>query len=501
MDIKSVLRKIILSEGHTWVSESLLREYMLSRYKSDSISEINSLIAKHEVASQNSVHGAIFTLPDIMTQEKDIASHLIRIMNAPKKITFDVQIEAYIDRAEKELGIQYHSQQREAIRCAAKHNLFVLNGGPGTGKTSVIQGIQFVLHLLNRNATFGYAAPTGKAAKRITESSGFSAVTTHSLLNLKPLDAITGNEPLNFVKSLILTIDEVSMLDTSTAHALFHSIQSGYRIILVGDIDQLPSVGPGAVLRDIIASHIIPVVTLTKTFRQEGSSDLADNIQRIKKGDTKLVSGDDFRLITPVKYSAKELLIASYLKEVKRYGVDDVLCLTPFRKCGDLCSNEINKQIQHHLNPNGNFVKDKFSSAIYRSNDPVLQLQNRDECVNGDVGKVIQVYNAGIRVRYANSEVDYTTSELSQISLAYAMSIHKSQGSEAKSVVTTIQPEHARMMSRNLLYTGITRAKSVCTLISDPATIEQAINNEATSKRITGLTQMIRYNYHLYQLK
>lgn len=486
--VEEVFETLFQSSGNTWITKNMLENFFYKHTKSRSLQSLNPYIRSDRVFVAQKDNELVFSIRKYALAEANIANNIIRIRDAAHATYSDEYLDSLIDEVEKKKNKKLHIGQRQAVKDAVNNLLIVLTGGPGTGKTTVLEFINDVLLLIDKDLQILYTAPTGKAARRITESTGFGASTLHKRLGITEEKM----EPTPISKAFqMLTIDEVSMMDTLVAEATFKAVNTGMRLLLVGDIDQLPSVGPGSVLRDLIASGKIAVARLTKTFRQAGDSILFDNILRIQRGDYHLISGDDFKLAVPSsKISDRELLLYLYKKEIEVYGVHNVMCLTPYRKSGNTCSNIMNTEIQKMVNHNSEHIEDAFHRRFIK-NDVVMQLENRDMCANGDVGFISKVYKNGIRVKYTDSECDYSINQLNQLDLAYAMSIHKSQGSQAKSVVTCLLPEHKAMMQRNLPYTAITRAEKKCTLLCEPEIVKYAIENEASSKRLTMLQEQI----------
>lgn len=487
--VEEVFETLFQSTGNTWITQTMLENFFFKCTGSKSLSSLNQYIRNERVFMSRKDSEMVFSIKKYALAELAIAENLFRIQSAPHDTYSDEYLDSLIDIVEKKRKLKLHIDQRRAVKKAVNNLLVVLTGGPGTGKTTVLNVINDVQLLINKDLQILYTAPTGKAARRITESTGFGASTLHRRLGITEENM----EPTPISKAFqVLTVDEVSMLDTLVCEAMVKAVNTGMRLILVGDTDQLPSVGPGAILRDLISSQRIAVARLTKTFRQAGDSILFDNILRIQRGDYHLVSGDDFKLAVPYpKMTERELLLYLYKKEVEIYGVQNVMCLTPYRKSGNTCSNIMNTEIQKMINQNSEYIIDTNSRRFIK-NDVVMQLENRETCANGDVGYISKVYKNGIRVKYTDSECDYSINQLNQLDLAYAMSIHKSQGSQAKSVVTCILPEHKAMMQRNLPYTAITRAEKKCTLLCEPEVVKYAIENEASCKRITMLQEQIK---------
>ncbi|MGN1050667.1 MAG: ATP-dependent RecD-like DNA helicase, partial [Acutalibacteraceae bacterium] len=267
-------------------------------------------------------------------------------------------------------------------------------------------------------------------------------------------------------------------------------------LLLVGDIDQLESVGCGAVLRDLIASGIVPVTMLEKVFRQKGKNLIALNSAKIRKGNSALEKGEDFAFIKANDLkNAAELMAKAYITAVKKYGLDNVICLCPFRKKTDSSVDSMNLILQNELNPLNGRQELKHGNVSYRVNDRVMALRNSEEVANGEIGTVteINLSENSVAVNFGSVTVDYTVDELDELSHSYAVSIHKSQGSEYPCVITTMMMAHKIMLKRNLLYTAITRAKKECIIIGQAYAIKTAIDTVSTNKRITLLPEMLKY--------
>ena len=483
-NIKNAIESVILA-GHTFVPEKRLRE-VLKIGANAPIAGMDQLIRSGEVIVASKGQKYYFSTPEVARNEQTIADCVKKITSAPIKKIPRTEIEKAIVEFDK--GGTLDPVQRDAIIKAVNSPFFILTGGPGTGKTYTLNGINYVLRKVFPGIKIAYTAPTGKAARRITESTGNPAITLHKKIGLWKKDADT-----KFVNEDVLIVDESSMLDNEVAAAALKSIIAGNRIILVGDVDQLPSVGTGAVLRDLIESRIIPTTKLLKTFRQQGESLILDNMKNIRDGICKLESQKDFIITRPseTRYSNVDFLLNSFLHQVDRFGVDNVALLTPYRKRQYETSSEaMNIIIQKKINPVGKGVD--YNGNVYRLRDRVMQLENRQECANGDVGTVVDIGAKGITVQYVDGCVDYSIGELRQITLAYAMSVHKSQGSEYKAVISCLLNEHKMMLQRNLLYTAVTRAKEEFSILAEDDALRTAIMTEASSKRITMLQERLK---------
>lgn len=389
----------------------------------------------------------------------------------------------------KSESFRFCEEQRNGIRLMVNSNLCILTGGPGTGKTSVIECVAYVLKATaGRHIGIQFTAPTGKAAKRITESSGYSAST---------LQKYTGGFGGNVIKRRChdyLFCDESSFIDLETLDILMKSLFKNVSIFLIGDIDQLPSVGKGAILRDLIDCGYVPYVHLTQTFRQDDSSVLYENIQIINDGcPLPLADGPDFERIR-TEENVITNCVNAYLDGVKKYGYEETAILTPQKKKGMVCANKLNNQLQELLNPSSNnlpFLKttvtrDGYTRGImFKVNDPVISLDNTyDNVANGEVGKVISVSDGKVTVLFAGEKHSYSGKRLNQLDLAYAMTIHKSQGSEYKCVILPFLEEN-RNLDRNMINTGVSRAKKHCVVIGKDEVIRAACKKQSSWNRIT----------------
>jgi len=462
------------------------------------------------------VNGAkFFTTKYVKMLENEIAEKVIEHRDGKSVFPCPTwkEIENYIMLYEKQEGERLNvnfklaPEQAEAVHKACSANLFVLTGGPGTGKTCVLKCIQFILSSIAPGSHIKFTAPTGKAARRITESTGEPAETVQKAMHL-----VSETSKPSPIWCDCIIVDEISMLDTHTADAFFMAVQPGTKIILVGDVDQLPSVGFGSILRDLIESSVITCEGLRAPQRQKEGSTLFENIVRIRNGQPILQEGDDFHTIEAIDGKEQQQLLEEYFKAVDKWGLDNVCCLTPYRRKGITCANVLNDIIQKKLNPanDNNFIDTNISEDIDEESDhvtkrrirfiigdPVIQLVNRAEIANGDVGKIIDIDTA-LRTVTAKYDGDicvtYREFELSQLNLAYCMSVHKSQGSEYKCVITSAFKEHKQMLSRNMMYTAITRAKKECVFVMDYDSVEKGLLVQAGYQRNTSLSQTIRHN-------
>ena len=396
----------------------------------------------------------------------------------------------------KKSEIVYDEVQQAAINQAMESKIMVLTGGPGTGKTTTTQGI--IEAFKARGKQILLAAPTGRAAKRMTEATGMEAKTIHRLLEYNPMDGYKRNDE-NTLEGDVLIVDECSMIDIMLFYNLMKAIPANMRLILVGDIDQLPSVGAGNVLRDIIDSRQIPVVRLTRIFRQAQSSRIVMNAHAINAGHFPNISNGkqtDFFFIKAEDADSIPGLIVSLVRDrlSRAYGYNpkEIQVLTPMQR-GNTGAGNMNIELQSALNPNGDALT--RGGYTFRRGDKVMQIRNNyDKNVfNGDIGYItaVDTNERTLSVVYDGRVVEYDVTELDEITLAYAITIHKSQGSEFPIVVMPVTMKHYVMLQRNLIYTGITRAKKICVLVGTTKALAYAIHNQTVSKRNTRLKERL----------
>ena len=378
-----------------------------------------------------------------------------------------------LEKEESKLGIRLDPEQKSAVLTALQSNLCVITGGPGTGKTSIQRAILDLYRKHNPDNDIVCCAPTGRAARRMEQSTGFPASTVHKALGLLAGDDGTYNEPTGLEADLVL-VDEVSMLDIYLARDLVSALQENCQLVLIGDADQLPSVGPGAVLSEIIESGVISVVRLDRVHRQNSGSLIALNAKRIRHGNLNLDEGDNFQIreSSDLAVSA-EIIEKLYLQEADKYGVDNVALLSPFRQKTATGVNALNEVIRDKINPPSPEKEEvKIGKQVFRLGDRVMQMRNRDDINNGDIGYVIGIYgrnrDAVVQVDFGDGRItEYDTSEIGMLELGYASTIHKSQGGEYQSVIINLQCAHNRMLIRPLIYTAITRAKERVLIVGE----------------------------------
>jgi exodeoxyribonuclease V alpha subunit len=405
-----------------------------------------------------------------------------------------------LDDFERRARIKLADAQRSAVEGAARHRVLVLTGGPGVGKTTIVRAILSVFE--RARLTVSLAAPTGRAAKRLSEATGREASTLHRLLEVDPRASRFQRNADHPLPAGALVVDEASMIDVSLAAALLEALPSETRLVVVGDADQLPSVGPGAFLRDLIASGAVPTVRLSEIFRQAGESRIVRNAHRILGGE--MPEGGqaddpacDFFVIQRRDPDQAAALIRELVtwRIPRRFGLDArdaVQVLTPMHR-GPAGTTALNAALQEALNPEGPAVQ--VRGQWLRLGDKVMQTRNDYErdVYNGDLGRVCAVDAAQrcMSVRFDTRVVEYDDVALDSLMLAYATSIHKSQGSEYPAVVVPLLTAHFVMLSRNLLYTAVTRARRLCVLVADPRALGIALAETRRDERMTWLAHRI----------
>ncbi len=399
-------------------------------------------------------------------------------------------------------GVALASEQRQAVQIAADSSFMVVTGGPGVGKTTIVRAILAVFK--GAQLEVRLAAPTGRAAKRMSEATGHPATTLHRLLEFDPKNGGFKRNAHHTIEAGALIVDETSMVDLPTADALMQAVGPGTRIVLVGDVDQLPSVGPGAVLRDLIASQAVPCVRLVQIFRQAAASRIVTNAHRINQGERPEApaagdDGADFFIVDrrDPEACAKTILELVTSRIPRRFGLDpvrDVQVLTPMHR-GPAGSVALNQALQAALNPAPSSASMQHAGRTFRAADKVMQLKNDYDrgVYNGDVGIVdsIDPEEGALVVRYDERTVAYDASSLDELTLAYACSVHKSQGSEYPAVVIALLTSHFVMLSKNLLYTAVTRGKRLVVLVCDPRAVTLALAEDRRDERRTCLARRI----------
>ena len=471
------------------------------------------IIMKQAEGEQTQIYAASFYYMEANT------ATMLKQLNVRYEVP-DIEIEQRIRSIEKQTGMQLDEHQITAVKEAVRNGLLVITGGPGTGKTTTINTI--IKYFEMEGMDIFLAAPTGRAAKRMSETTGFEARTVHRMLELNGgMEGSAGFErnEQNPLETDVIIVDEMSMVDITLMHSLLKAISIGTRLILVGDVNQLPSVGPGSVLRDIINSHACNVVMLTKIFRQASTSDIIVNAHKINQGEEVVLDNKSMDFFFLKRYDA-DVIISVVLQLIKQKlpkFVDatpyDIQVLTPMRK-GLLGVERLNGILQQYLNPPMKHKLEKeHGDIIFREGDKVMQTKNNYQlaweirtklglCVdkgtgvfNGDMGIIREINDFAETMTVEFDEgrmVEYSYKLLDELELAYAITIHKSQGSEYPAVVIPLLSGPSMLMNRNLLYTAVTRARKCVTLVGNDMTFAEMIQNTSQQKRYSGLAARLK---------
>lgn len=513
-----------LQEGHVYlVQKDLLSKgkALLDKNSSTPIAETDISEQLHQLKKEKKLieeEDRIY-IPSLYFAEKGIVSNIQRILaqDQYEEQFPESEFLLALGKLEERIGVQYASSQKKAIQTALLSPMLLLTGGPGTGKTTVIKGIVELyaeLHGLSLDPKdyskddpfpIVLGAPTGRAAKRMAESTGLPAATIHRLLGWNGQAGIDFEQDRTINGKLVI-IDEMSMVDTWLAYQFFNALPEEVQVVLVGDEDQLPSVGPGQVLKDLLDSKTIPTVQLTDIYRQENGSSIIELAHEIKKGKLPADLAVQKKDRSFIKCSTQQ--IASVVEQVvenarnKGFTAKDIQVLAPMYK-GPAGIDRLNKMLQEILNPNHDQSRKElaFGDTVYRIGDKVLQLVNKPEknVFNGDIGEVISIFYAKentekqdmVLVSFEGNEVTYTRQELNQITHAYCCSIHKSQGSEFPIVILPVVKSYYRMLRKNLLYTAVTRSKKFLILCGEEEAFRWGVERNDSLLRKTTLCQKL----------
>ncbi|MBT3602066.1 MAG: ATP-dependent RecD-like DNA helicase, partial [Candidatus Latescibacteria bacterium] len=481
-------------DGHVFLPEDELIEKCAKALEVP-VEAIVPCVAQLASAESIVVNEGRVYLPHLYYAEKGAATRCHQLSQVQRIELGDIPRE--IGAIELRDDVTFAPLQKQALEKALSHNLLVLTGGPGTGKTTTIKGLIALMEA--RKKRIALAAPTGRAAKRMSEATGYEAKTIHRLLKYSPKENAFEKNFENPLEVDALIVDEVSMVDTVLMNSLLRAVPISASVVLVGDTDQLPSVGAGNVLRDVIDSGTVETVALNEIFRQAQTSQIITNahainagqmpdIQNHRESDFFFLEADDPDLVVETVCG----LCASRLP--KTYGlnaIDDIQGLAPMYR-GETGANNLNRTLQEKLNPNGQVLQ--RGDAQFRVGDKVMQIRNNydKDVFNGDMGRILTIDEDMISVNFQDRPVMYELSELDELVLAYAVSVHKSQGAEYKAVVMPLTTQHYMMLQRNLLYTAITRAKGLVVLVGTKKALSMAVKNNVVSQRHTTLAERIR---------
>lgn len=481
-----------MSDGHTFLPREVLlgESARLLEVSRELLPEhLERLVAEKKIVREDDA----YYIPELYGNETGCDRYLKRLLTfSVEKIP--IQIDKAIAWVQKTQEIELSAEQREAIRMACTEKVMVVTGGPGTGKTTLINCLIAIFEYKEQDVKL--AAPTGRAAKRMEEATDHDAKTIHRLLEFSPNSQSFSCDENNPLVGDLFIIDECSMIDTPLTNALLRAIPPHARLFLVGDIDQLPSVGPGNVLTDIISSGVVPTVRLKTVFRQAAQSGIVANAHRINRGEEPVFNTEDFFMVErhdPKK--AVETVVELVSSRIpNKFGLDavkDIQVLAPVHR-GEAGVSNLNEALQAALNPDG----EPIGRKAFRVGDKVMQLRNNYELdvYNGDVGVIRMADETAqeAEVQFDDRVVLYPFEDLDNLGLAYAATIHKSQGSEYPAVVMPLLPQHYIMLQRNVLYTGVTRGKRLVVIVGSPKAVSRAVRTAEAVRRNTRLSDRLR---------
>jgi exodeoxyribonuclease V alpha subunit len=522
----------VLQEGSTWMERSMVIRRtadLLSLSQEQIDLQLDNLAMDRKLMIRNREGTAQVYSTGAYRREQQIARALLELDAAPLSVSGDMTTEERIRRIEEREGIELDDLQRQAVLLAADHAILLISGGPGTGKTTTINTI--INYFEEEDMEVLLCAPTGRAAKRMKEATGMEAMTIHRMLGVRardgeedrnapaaPLLTDFGRDEENPLEADVIIVDEMSMVDMYLFHALLKAVRSGTRLILVGDVNQLPSVGPGRILQDLIRSGAFRTVILQKIFRQAARSDIVVNAHRILRGEMPSLGNKsrDFFFLErdslPVIYKNTVQLIREMLPGYVKCSPDEIQVLTPMRK-GNLGVERLNQVLQSVLNPPAPDKREYVREEVtFREGDKVMQTRNNYQIewqvrgnfglplekgtgiFNGDFGRILSVDPSReiLTVRFdEDREVDYPFGELEDLELAYAVTVHKSQGSEYPAVILPLLSGPRGLFNRNLLYTAVTRARSCVVILGSREAVRTMTDNVRENIRNTGLEERI----------
>jgi len=501
--------------GHLYVeAENLIRSTLLllnekippteGRLSQQQIEkELSNMILSDVVVSNK---GNIY-LPHVFKQESETACKVVKmLLEEPEP----VDLTPVLERVKGQLGIILSQRQSEGVEMAFRHNLSIITGGPGTGKSTILKAVIEAYRSLYPGKNIMLGAPTGKASRRMAETTGLAtAQTLHSLLGLHGEDA--GWQKKKPLEADLLIVDESSMMDMWLAYQLFARIAPGTKVLLVGDADQLESVGAGNVFHELINSGLVPVTVLNEIFRQAKDSLIAYNAKFINEENSNLYYGPDFAFIKAESQTeVAELIRSLYRQEIAQSGMEQVQILSPFRSEGEASSNGLNEAIRDEVNPAAEEIPEViFGGKLFRLNDRVMQTKNNYDVAlfdrngkkvamgvfNGDIGTICGIKEKTVTINFDGRYANYPLESLTELELSYAMTIHKAMGSEYDTVIIPMLPAHKILLTRNLIYTAITRAKRRVLLVGQKKALFMAIHKTNKGKRNTLLGERMTLYY------
>ena len=501
----------VMKEGHLYAEKDSLIQKVLEVLNKDiippAVSELHVNQVLYRLIMQKAIvlDGEYVYIQKVYEQENQAASLIAKRLLLNQK---PLDVESELALAQKSLKITLSERQKKAVRMVFQNPISIITGGPGTGKTTVLKVILYI-HNLKCRTEVQLMAPTGRAARRMSESTGNpNATTMHMALGILG-DSTDYELDFSYLNAAFLNVDEMSMVDMHMAYEFFRRVRGDARILFLGDVNQLPSVGAGDVFRQLIGCGLIPVTVLDMVYRQGINSNIPVNAQLIQNNQTQLCMGEDF-VFLPCKGAeeAAEIVKKLYLNEVSERGINEVQILTPYRVRTAAGVKELNQTLEDLISPPEKSRKElSVGKETFRVGDKVLQNKNTEFANNGDMGIIEEIYkdedgNDLIQIRYAdNRKVEYEIEEMEMIEHANAITIHKSQGSECPVVIIPWVKAFYMMLKRNILYTAITRAKEKVYLVGEWSAVCQAIHTDDTGKRNTVLGERIIHYYHQYQSK
>lgn len=500
--ISYVLREA-MARGHLYMrQEELLAEALnVLNYKlpTPAVSTEDVSNVAYQLIMQNSIindNGRIYIIKQYEEERSTAQMIARRLLIKSKKLVID----SLLENAQKQLGIHLSGTQEKAVRMVFENPISIITGGPGTGKTTVLKVILYI-HQAVTQGEVQLMAPTGRAARRMVESTGFpEASTMHLALGL--MGDGESYQKFEYLVAELVNVDEFSMVDMHLAYEFFRHLQENTRVLIVGDVDQLPSVGAGDVFRQLIATNLVPVTKLDIVYRQGADSSIIINAGLMQENKTVFTFADDFQFIACKDAEQTAAIVKDlYLKEAAQYGINDVQILTPFRKKSQAGVNEMNKVLRDVVNPKSSRKAEvKIGSNVFRVGDKIIQNKNQGEISNGEMGMILHLYEdedacGKVDLQFAERTVTYDVEQLDMIEHAYATTVHKSQGSEYPVVIIPWIKAFYVMLKRNILYTAITRAKAKVIIVGEWSAVCQAVHTVDNEFRNTVLAEKIIYYY------